>query len=48
MDEVPYCDPINPNAKLCQDRAWLLGFINGCPHIAIAVLSVVPSTRTDV
>jgi len=27
------------NDKLCQDNAWLVGFINSCPYIAIAVFA---------
>ncbi|KAI7287072.1 MFS transporter [Hortaea werneckii] len=41
-DTPPYCDPSNPNAQLCQDRSWLVGFVNSCPYLAIAVLVTVP------
>ncbi|KAI6830121.1 MFS transporter [Hortaea werneckii] len=36
-DTPPYCDHSNPNAELCQDRSWLVGFVNSCPYLAIAV-----------
>lgn len=26
------------SAKQCADRSWLIGFVNSCPYIAIAVL----------
>jgi len=35
-DTVPYCDPSDPNAQLCQDNAWIVGFINATPYITIA------------
>ncbi|RMY88901.1 hypothetical protein D0862_10327 [Hortaea werneckii] len=38
-DVPPYCDPSNPNAELCQDRSWLVGFVNSCPYLAIAVFA---------
>ncbi|KAI6851528.1 MFS transporter [Hortaea werneckii] len=38
-DTPPYCDPSNPNAQLCQDRSWLVGFVNSCPYLAIAVFA---------
>ncbi|KAI7081587.1 MFS transporter [Hortaea werneckii] len=38
-DTPPYCDPSNPNAELCQDRSWLVGFVNSCPYLAIAVFA---------
>jgi hypothetical protein len=36
--EPPYCGT-SINDKLCQDNAWLVGFINSCPYIAIAVFA---------
>ncbi|EMC92365.1 hypothetical protein BAUCODRAFT_151769 [Baudoinia panamericana UAMH 10762] len=38
-DQVPYCDPVNPNARRCTNNSWLIGFINSCPYIAIAVFT---------
>jgi MFS family permease len=35
-DTVPYCDSSDPNAQLCQDNAWIVGFINATPYITIA------------
>jgi MFS family permease len=35
-DTVPYCDASDPNAQLCQDNAWIVGFINATPYITIA------------
>ncbi|TKA78770.1 hypothetical protein B0A55_04126 [Friedmanniomyces simplex] len=35
-DSVPHCDLTNPNAALCEKNAWIVGFINSCPYIAIA------------
>ena len=32
-DSPPYCQ-----GQKCLDNTWLIGFINSCPYIAIAVL----------
>jgi MFS family permease len=35
-DTVPHCDPVDGNAQLCQDNAWIVGFVNATPYITIA------------
>ena len=38
-DTPPFCHPTNPNAKLCIDRSFLVGFVNSSPYIAIALFA---------
>lgn len=38
-DSPPYCDPSNGNAFKCQQRTWLVGAVNACPYMAIAVFT---------
>lgn len=34
-DTGPFC---NTHAQECANRSWLIGFVNSCPYIAIALL----------
>lgn len=36
-DSSPLCGP-DPNAGQCYRNTWLVGFVNSCPYIAIALL----------
>lgn len=37
-DSPPYCGTSANDAR-CQDNSWLVGFVNSCPYIAIALFA---------